>query len=74
MKIFFITSGPGRLLYIHHVIWTLFQMRPHDRISARAALSHDYFKDLPPKIHELPDGKLLTFDLLNFNVNGTSHK
>ncbi|KAK3582637.1 hypothetical protein CHS0354_001682 [Potamilus streckersoni] len=33
----------------------LLQMPPNKRISARAAMKHDYFMDLPPKIHELPD-------------------
>ncbi|KAI8775852.1 cyclin-dependent kinase 14-like isoform X1 [Biomphalaria glabrata] len=31
------------------------QMQPHLRISAAAAKRHDYFKDLPSKIHELSD-------------------
>ena len=32
------------------------QMEPTKRISAKAAMKHEYFTDLPPKIHELPDG------------------
>ncbi|KAL5006114.1 hypothetical protein ScPMuIL_017272, partial [Solemya velum] len=31
------------------------QMPPLKRISAQKALKHEYFDDLPPKIHELPE-------------------
>ena len=35
----------------------LLQMDPKRRISARVAMRHEYFCDLAPKIHELPEGK-----------------
>jgi hypothetical protein len=31
-------------------------MDPRQRISAKAAMWHDYFCDLPTKIHDLPEG------------------
>lgn len=31
------------------------QLQPHNRISAKDALYHKYFCDLPPKIYDLPD-------------------
>ncbi|KAK3082735.1 hypothetical protein FSP39_003818, partial [Pinctada imbricata] len=33
----------------------LLQMAPPKRISAHQAMRHEYFGDLPPKIHDLPD-------------------
>ena len=45
-------------------------MHPYRRISARAAVDHDYFKDLPPKIHELPDGILV---LKSFTLTDNSY-
>ncbi|XP_049629298.1 cyclin-dependent kinase 15 [Suncus etruscus] len=41
---------------------------PPHRVSARRALSHDYFRDLPPKLHELPDEESL------FTVSGVRLK
>lgn len=32
-------------------------MEPSKRISAAQARRHEYFMDLPPKIHDLPDGE-----------------
>lgn len=40
------------------------QMCPHKRISAQAAMKHEYFMDLPPKIHDLPDASCV------FNIPG----
>lgn len=40
------------------------QMCQHKRISAQAAMRHEYFMDLPPKIHELPDASSV------FNIPG----
>ena len=34
-------------------------MCQHKRISAQAAMKHEYFMDLPPKIHDLPDGNFI---------------
>ncbi|XP_052829424.1 cyclin-dependent kinase 14 isoform X2 [Octopus bimaculoides] len=34
---------------------SLLQMEPSKRISASNAMKHEYFWDLPPKIHQLPD-------------------
>ena len=31
-------------------------MQPQFRISAEAAKRHEYFQDLPPRIHDLADG------------------
>ena len=39
--------------------WFCRQMEPIKRISAAMARHHDYFMDLPPKIHDLPDGQFL---------------
>ena len=35
----------------------LLQLEPRKRISAKASMRHQYFDDLPQKIHELSDGK-----------------
>lgn len=40
------------------------QMQPHMRISASAAKRHEYFQDLPPRIHELSDATSI------FNIPG----
>lgn len=54
----------GYIPHAEHLANQLLQMHPYRRISARAALNHDYFKDLPPKIHELPDASSI------FNIPG----
>lgn len=35
-------------------------MEPSKRICAEDAMKHEYFWDLPPKVHDLPDGKYFT--------------
>ncbi|XP_046556004.1 cyclin-dependent kinase 14-like [Haliotis rubra] len=42
----------------------LLQMEPCRRLSAKLAMKHDYFRDLPPKIHDLPDSASV------FNIPG----
>ena len=37
------------------------QLNPDVRLEAEEALHHKYFSDLPPKIYELPHGKLTHF-------------
>lgn len=51
-------------------------MDPKKRISARAAMKHEYFCDLPTKIHELPDGMTICLTLSVFaleNFEGMLH-
>lgn len=48
-----------KLSYIAHaedLASRFLQMQPQFRISAEAAKRHEYFQDLPPRIHDLPDG------------------
>ncbi|KAL4217160.1 Cyclin-dependent kinase 14 [Mactra antiquata] len=47
-----------KLAYLPHaeeLASEFLQMDPKLRITAKAAMKHEYFSDLPPKIHELPD-------------------
>ena len=36
----------------------MLQFDPKKRISTTDAMRHHYFSDLPPRIYDLPDGKL----------------
>ncbi|GFR94405.1 cyclin-dependent kinase 14-like [Elysia marginata] len=48
-----------KLSYVPHaedLASRFLQMQPQYRISAEAAKRHEYFQDLPPRIHDLPDG------------------
>ncbi|GFN89567.1 cyclin-dependent kinase 14-like [Plakobranchus ocellatus] len=48
-----------KLSYVAHaeeLASRFLQMQPEYRISAEAAKRHEYFQDLPPRIHDLPDG------------------
>ncbi|WAR10007.1 CDK14-like protein [Mya arenaria] len=56
-----------KLSYLPHaedLVNDFLQMDPKKRISAREAMTHDYFCDLPPKIHELPAASSI------FNIPG----
>ena len=44
--------------YAENLADQLLQLMPNLRISARVAMRHKYFEDLPQKIYELPDGKI----------------
>ncbi|XP_070364258.1 cyclin-dependent kinase 14 isoform X1 [Equus asinus] len=48
----------NKLSYVNHaedLASKLLQCSPKNRLSAQAALSHDYFSDLPPRLWELTD-------------------
>uniref|UniRef100_A0A8D0DR06 Cyclin-dependent kinase 14 n=1 Tax=Salvator merianae TaxID=96440 RepID=A0A8D0DR06_SALMN len=48
----------NKLSYVNHaedLACKLLQCFPKNRLSAQAALSHEYFSDLPPRLWELPD-------------------
>lgn len=58
-----------KLAYLPHaedLVSEFLQMDPRKRISAKDAMRHEYFCDLPPKIHELPDASSV------FNIPGLS--
>ncbi|KAH0509787.1 Cyclin-dependent kinase 14 [Microtus ochrogaster] len=49
-----------RLSYVNHaedLASKLLQCSPKNRLSAQAALSHEYFSDLPPRLWELTDSE-----------------
>uniref|UniRef100_M3YB06 Uncharacterized protein n=2 Tax=Mustelidae TaxID=9655 RepID=M3YB06_MUSPF len=49
---------PVRLSYVNYaedLASKLLQCSPKNRLSAQAALSHEYFSDLPPRLWELTD-------------------
>lgn len=48
------------MCYTPNEKFSLFQMEPSKRICAEDAMKHEYFWDLPPKVHDLPDGKYFT--------------
>ncbi|XP_019471918.1 cyclin-dependent kinase 14 [Meleagris gallopavo] len=48
----------NKLSYVNHaedLASKLLQCFPKNRLSAQAALSHEYFSDLPPRLWELTD-------------------
>lgn len=45
------------------------QMEPCRRLSAKLAMKHEYFRDLPPKIHDLPDGTCPAWPQYRFSYN-----
>uniref|UniRef100_A0A803Y2F1 Uncharacterized protein n=1 Tax=Meleagris gallopavo TaxID=9103 RepID=A0A803Y2F1_MELGA len=48
------------LYYVNHaedLASKLLQCFPKNRLSAQAALSHEYFSDLPPRLWELTDSE-----------------
>ncbi|ERE91454.1 cyclin-dependent kinase 14 [Cricetulus griseus] len=48
----------NKLSYVNHaedLASKLLQCSPKNRLSAQAALSHEYFSDLPPRLWELTD-------------------
>lgn len=50
----------SRLSYVNHaedLASKLLQCSPKNRLSAQAALSHEYFSDLPPRLWELTDSE-----------------
>lgn len=53
-----LSSIVPKLAYLPHaedLVNEFLQMDPKQRISSKAAMWHDYFSDLPQKIHDLPD-------------------
>ncbi|KAH3826852.1 hypothetical protein DPMN_128764, partial [Dreissena polymorpha] len=64
-----VTMVIPKLAYIPHaesLVNLFLQMDSRKRISSLQAMKHQYFCDLPPKIHELPDASSI------FNIPGLS--
>ena len=59
-----------RLSYVNHaedLASKLLQCSPKNRLSAQAALSHEYFSDLPPRLWELTDSEYDKFGTSNWS-------
>ncbi|MXQ83372.1 hypothetical protein E5288_WYG001356 [Bos mutus] len=58
----------NKLSYVNHaedLASKLLQCSPKNRLSAQAALSHEYFSDLPPRLWELTDSEYDKFETSN---------
>ena len=51
---------------VESIASALLQVNPKKRIGAEEALQHQYFRSLPQKLYELPDGELIFCSYLGF--------